>query len=177
MDTMVTGVRIRRIRDSRTSERSLAVNGIVWVRALVGAVWLNGAVEKLLRVTKGGGAVYVIEPDFETQTINLSDRDLVRKVFQFYCDNQRRNGWIGRELQLLFEGCGLRGVGVEAGVVTYEPRSFAPYFLETAHAAFRNGIIVEEEPQKWLDGIGRLLDQEKLFCTISYFMAMGRTQG
>jgi thiosulfate dehydrogenase (quinone) large subunit len=24
------------------------VNGIVWVRILVGAVWLNGAVEKLL---------------------------------------------------------------------------------------------------------------------------------
>jgi hypothetical protein len=66
---------------------------------------------------------------------------------------------------------------VEAGVVTYEPRSFAPYFLETAHAAFRNGIIVEEELQKWRDGIGRLHDQEKRFCTISYFMAMGRTQG
>jgi hypothetical protein len=107
MDTMVTGVRIRRIRGSRTSERSLAVSGMVWVRALVGAVWLNGAVEKLLRVTKGGGAVNVIEPDFETQTINLSDRGLVRKVFQFYCDNQMRSGWIGRELQLLFEACGL----------------------------------------------------------------------
>ena len=29
-------------------ERSLAVNGMVWVRVLVGAVWLNGAIEKLL---------------------------------------------------------------------------------------------------------------------------------
>jgi thiosulfate dehydrogenase [quinone] large subunit len=26
----------------------LAVNGMVWVRVLIGAVWLNGAVEKLL---------------------------------------------------------------------------------------------------------------------------------
>src|SRR5918992_943927 len=36
------------MRSSGTSERSLAVNGMVWVRVLVGAVWLNGAVEKLL---------------------------------------------------------------------------------------------------------------------------------
>jgi thiosulfate dehydrogenase (quinone) large subunit len=41
-------VRIRRIRISGISERSFAVNGMVWVRVLVGAVWLNGAVEKLL---------------------------------------------------------------------------------------------------------------------------------
>jgi thiosulfate dehydrogenase [quinone] large subunit len=41
-------VRIRRIEDPETSERSLAVNGMVWVRVLVGAVWLNGAVEKLM---------------------------------------------------------------------------------------------------------------------------------
>jgi ubiquinone/menaquinone biosynthesis C-methylase UbiE len=66
------------------------------------------ALSELLRVTKGGGAVYVIEPDSETQTINLSDRDLVRKVLQFYCDNQMRNGWIGRELPLLFEPAACR---------------------------------------------------------------------
>src|SRR5215203_6014880 len=36
------------MRRPATSERSLAVNGMVWVRVLVGAVWLNGAVEKLL---------------------------------------------------------------------------------------------------------------------------------
>src|ERR687894_2764776 len=36
------------MRSSGTSERSLAVNGMVWVRVLVGAVWLNGGVEKLL---------------------------------------------------------------------------------------------------------------------------------
>jgi hypothetical protein len=66
---------------------------------------------------------------------------------------------------------------VEAGVVIYEPRGFAPYFPETAHAAFRYGVIVEGELQKWRDGIRRLLDRENLFCTISYFMVMGRTQG
>jgi thiosulfate dehydrogenase [quinone] large subunit len=45
----IAAVRIRRIyRRSGTSERSRAVNGMVWVRVLVGAVWLNGAVEKLL---------------------------------------------------------------------------------------------------------------------------------
>jgi hypothetical protein len=66
---------------------------------------------------------------------------------------------------------------VEAGVVIYEPRGFAPYLPEKAHGAFRNGVIVEGELQKWRDGIRRLLDRENLFCTISYFTVMGRTQG
>jgi len=44
----IADVRIRRIKTYGTTERSLAVNGMVWVRILVGAVWLNGGLEKLL---------------------------------------------------------------------------------------------------------------------------------
>ena len=134
------------------------------------------ALSELARVTKAGGAVYVIEPDFETQTINLEDRGLVRKVLQFYCDNEMRNGWIGRELSRSFEACDLRDVAVEAGVVIYEPRTFAPYFLETAHAAQQAEVITEADLGAWRGGINHLLDQDQLFSTISYFMVMGRVE-
>ena len=134
------------------------------------------ALAELVRVTKTDGVVYVIEPDFETQTINLSDRGLVRKIFQFDCDHETRNGWIGRELPQLFKACGLVDIDVETSVVIYEPRSFSPYFLETAHSAFQNGVITADELQVWKDEIHSLLDREELFCTISYFAAVGRLQ-
>jgi ubiquinone/menaquinone biosynthesis C-methylase UbiE len=135
------------------------------------------ALAELVRVTKTDGVVYVIEPDFETQTINLSDRGLVRKILQFDCDHETRNGWIGRELPQLFKACGLVDIDVETSVVIYEPRSFSLYFLETAHSAFQNGVITTDELQVWRDEIHSLLDREELFCTISYFAAVGRLQG
>src|ERR671916_73346 len=134
------------------------------------------ALAELVRVTKSDGSVYVIEPDFETQTINLSDRGLVRKVLQFDCDHETRNGWIGRELPQLFKTCGLLDTDVETGVVIYEPRSFSPYFLETAHSAFQNGVITADELQVWQDNIHSLLNRAELFCTISYFAVVGRLQ-
>src|SRR3712207_8184204 len=39
---------IRRIRISWNLGEETRVHGMVWVRVLVGAVWLNGAIEKLL---------------------------------------------------------------------------------------------------------------------------------
>ncbi len=134
------------------------------------------ALAELVRVTKSDGSVYVIEPDFETQTINLSDRGLVRKVLQFDCDHETRNGWIGRELPKLFKACGLVDIDVETSVVIYEPRSFSPYFLETAHSAFQNGVITADELQVWQDDIHSLLNRAELFCTISYFAVVGRLQ-
>ena len=132
------------------------------------------ALADLVRVTKSDGIVYVIEPDFETQTINLSDRGLVRKVLQFDCDHETRNGWIGRELPKLFKACGLVDIDVETSVVIYDPRSFSPYFLETARSAFQNGVITTDELKAWQGEIHSLLDHAELFCTISYFAVVGR---
>lgn len=132
------------------------------------------ALAELVRVTKSDGVVYVIEPDFETQTINLSDRGLVRKVLQFDCDHETRNGWIGRELPKLFKACDLVDIDVETSVVIYEPRSFSPYFLETARSAFQNGVITTDELKAWQGEIHSLLDHAELFCTISYFAVVGR---
>lgn len=135
------------------------------------------ALAELVRVTKSKGVVYVIEPDFETVTINVGDRGLVRKVLHFDCDNDTRNGWIGRELPGLFKASGLVEIAVETGVVVFEPHTFSPYFLEIGHSAFHNNVITEDELQKWQGDIHQLLSRDELFCTITYFLAIGHVGG
>lgn len=137
----------------------------------------NRAFSELVRVTKPGGAVALIEPDFETVTINLGDRSLVRKVFHFDCDHNTKNGWIGRELPRLFKAHGLVDIAVEAGVVIFEPESFSVYFLEIGRAAFEQQVITAGELEQWQQEIHRLLSRDELFCTISYFMTVGRVPG
>lgn len=135
------------------------------------------ALSELVRVTKPGGAVALIEPDFETVTINLSDRSLVRKVFHFDCDHNTKNGWIGRDLPRLFKACGLVDIVVDAGVVIFESKSFSAYFLEIGRAAHRQQVISAADLDQWQGEIHRLLSRDELFCTISYFMAVGRVPG
>jgi ubiquinone/menaquinone biosynthesis C-methylase UbiE len=132
------------------------------------------AFSELVRVTKPGGAVALIEPDFETVTINVSDRSLVRKVLHFDCDHHTKNGWIGRDLQRLFKRHGLVDVVIEGDVVIFEPRAFSAYFLEIGRAANRQQIISAMELDQWQQEIHRLLSRDELFCTISYFLAVGR---
>jgi ubiquinone/menaquinone biosynthesis C-methylase UbiE len=135
------------------------------------------ALAELVRVTKSRGVIYLIEPDFETVTINVGDRDLVRKILHFDCDHDTRNGWIGRELPSLFKASGLTDVDLQTGVVVFEPHSFSPYFLEIGRSAFQNHVISANELQRWQGEINRLLDRDELFCTITYFLVIGRLGG
>lgn len=134
------------------------------------------ALAELVRVTKPGGVLYVIEPDFETVTINLRDRSLVRKVLHFDCDHHTKQGWIGRQLPQLFKNAGLQDIALHADVVVFEPQSFSPYFLEIGRVASQRHAITPEEFGRWQAEIDRLLAQDELFCTISYFMAVGTTR-
>ncbi|BFU96705.1 MAG: Methyltransferase type 11 [Nitrospira sp.] len=132
------------------------------------------ALTELIRVTKPDGYIYLIEPDFETVTINLTDRSLVRKVLHYDCDHHTKNGWIGRELPGLFKSCGLLDIAVEASVVVFEPEGFGAYFLEIGRAAAQSQVITAQELKRWEDDIHGLHDAHELFCTISYFMVAGR---
>jgi ubiquinone/menaquinone biosynthesis C-methylase UbiE len=135
------------------------------------------ALAELVRVSQPGGAVALIEPDFETVTINLRNRSLVRKILHFDCDYNTKNGWIGRDLARLLKACGLVEVTVEADVVVFEPRAFSAYFLEIGRAAHRQQIISSAEVDQWQQDIHQLLSRDELFCTISYFLAVGRVPG
>jgi hypothetical protein len=107
----------------------------------------------------------------------VGDRGLVRKVLHYDCDNDTRNGWIGRELPGLFKASGLVEIAVETGVVVFEPHAFSTYFLEIGHSAFQNNVITEDELRKWQGEIRGLLGRDELFCTITYFLVIGRVRG
>jgi ubiquinone/menaquinone biosynthesis C-methylase UbiE len=135
------------------------------------------ALAELARVTRNKGSVYVIEPDFETVTINVGNRGLVRKVLNFDCDKDTRNGWIGRELPGMFGAAGLVDIEVQTGVVVFEPKAFSSYFLEIGALAHDSGVITADELAEWQGEIKDLLERDQLFCTITYFMIFGRVAG
>ena len=56
------------------------------------------ALEEMRRVTRPGGTVTAIEPDFGTNAINVEDRALARRILDHECDVNIPHGWLVRDL-------------------------------------------------------------------------------
>jgi SAM-dependent methyltransferase len=79
------------------------------------------ALTEMRRVTRPGGTVSAIEPDFGTNAINLDDRDLVRRILDHECDANIPHGWLVRDLSGMMQDIGLRGVTIDTRIVIFTP--------------------------------------------------------
>src|SRR5258708_20784045 len=71
-------------------------------------------VQEMARVTVSGGRVVITEPDWETLTVDSSNRAVTRRIVQFISDRALRHGWIGRQLASLFRRAALDPVDTAA---------------------------------------------------------------
>src|SRR5262249_34282888 len=67
------------------------------------------AIREMVRILRPGGALVAFDNDWETLTVESSDRALTRTILNAWCD-RFPSGWIGRQLVPLFLRAGLRDV-------------------------------------------------------------------
>jgi len=132
------------------------------------------ALEEMRRVTRPGGVVTAIEPDFGTNAINLADRALVRRVLDHECDANVPHGWLVRDMRGLMEDIGLRDVAIDTRIVIFTPELAAAYFTETGRIAQRAGVIDEVAFDRWAAAIEDLRQRGRLFCSIGYYLFTAR---
>jgi ubiquinone/menaquinone biosynthesis C-methylase UbiE len=112
------------------------------------------ALTEMVRVTKTGGCIGVIEPDWETLVIDAVDRDTTRKIAHFICDQIVRNGWIGRQLPNLFRACGLTKIGVVASAMPLTDFVLADQLWglrRNAERAGKAGIVSASDIAEWIE--------------------------
>jgi SAM-dependent methyltransferase len=132
------------------------------------------ALEEMRRVTRPGGAVTAIKPDFGTNAINLADRDLVRRVLDHECDTNIPHGWLVRDLRGLMEDVGLRDIEIDTRIAISTPELAAAYFTETGRTAQRAGVIDQAAFDRWAAAIEDLHKRGRLFCSVGYYLFTGR---
>ena len=128
------------------------------------------ALEEMRRVTRPGGTVTAIEPDFGTNAINLDDRALVRRVLDHECDVNVPHGLLVRGLKGMLEDVGLRNVTIDTRIVIFTPDLAAAYFTETGKTAQSAGVISAAEFTQWSAAIEDLKQRGRLFCRIGYYL-------
>jgi SAM-dependent methyltransferase len=135
------------------------------------------ALAEMKRVTRGGGRLSLIEPDFDTNTINIGHRELTRRVLAHECDTGVVQGWVVRDLRGMLLDLGLVDVEIATRVVIFNPDLALTYFTRLGQSAFEAHAIDVDELSFWTSQIASRHESGRLFCTIGYFLFTARKTG
>lgn len=134
------------------------------------------AVREMARVVKPGGLVAVWEGDWETLVIDAGERDVTRRLANFFCDSLPQ-GWIGRALPRLFAEAGLVDIQTAPETLILPGGAWldAAYgFGQLPAQAERAGRISAAERHAWQDDAEARQRQGGLFVAFTGFRAIGR---
>lgn len=134
------------------------------------------ALREMVRVTRPGGLVAIWEGDWETLVVDSPDREVTRRIMNFFCDSLPQ-GWVGRTLPRLFAEAGLVDVQVQPetlmlpGAVWLDPHYG---FGRISEFAERGGAISVAEREVWQADVERRSRDLGLFVAFTGFRVVGR---
>ncbi|MEA2554306.1 MAG: hypothetical protein QOJ65_2482 [Fimbriimonadaceae bacterium] len=134
------------------------------------------ALGEMVRVTKPGGIVTVVDQDWETLVIDCGDKDVTRRHRNFFCDHVP-NGWMGRQLYRLFCGAGLCNVHVVPAnhVMHGAPAAMLePMVRETLQRAQDAEVLTPAEREAWEMEFDCRLEANSLFIAFTLYRTIGR---
>jgi ubiquinone/menaquinone biosynthesis C-methylase UbiE len=114
------------------------------------------AIAELVRITRPGGRIVIIDTDWGLHAIHGADPNLTATIANCWAENAA-NGLVGRQLPALFADAGLRDPIVRAETMTStDPmRPARPPFTTMAAVAARAGAVSAKQADSWL---GQLVD-------------------
>ncbi len=134
------------------------------------------ALAELVRVTRPGGLVLIVDGDHETQVLDSPYSEVTRRFFRFRNDGMRQPD-IGHRLYALFKDAGLLDVQVEplARLTTdYEMIRPVAHYIEGMRTAQEYGVVTSEEAEQWILALEEAMRTGRFFHAIMWFIATGR---
>lgn len=126
------------------------------------------------RVLRPDGVMALIEPEFCTTTVNVSNRALVRRVMAHEAETAVAQSWLPGRLAAMLRDLGFADIALSSRVVVFPQQLAADYFLGAAAKAAKVGVLSEGELAAWTAEIRGLLEGGRLFASEGYFLFTGR---
>ena len=135
------------------------------------------ALSEMIRVTKPGGRIVVIDPDWDTMIVEAPDRDLTRRIIDNFVDQLVLNPWCGRESYKFFQEAGLKNVVVaDAATLVLTDFAAAKQLMMFDKAA---NLMREEKPslsdkiESWLKYLNQADENGFFFSAATMFTVVG----
>lgn len=120
----------------------------------------------------------VVDPDYDTQVVDVDDQQLARRVLLFRADQLLRNGTLAHRMAGLFAAAGLVDVKVEAmTLVVRDPNAVDNVMgLRTwAATAHQRGLLAADDAAAWPRAIDRAVAAGRFLYAVTFFLTAGTT--
>lgn len=129
---------------------------------------------QLVRVTKPGGSIVLLDADWGSFSVDYSNAELERRLMAFFASNLRPNGYAGRQLFGWCQRAGLQEISIEnfAHIQTdYEQMPVGAWLQGEALTA---GIANPLEIDAWASELQSRNDSGQFFASVNMFLVSGR---
>jgi SAM-dependent methyltransferase len=134
------------------------------------------ALDEVVRVVRPGGRVVLADPDYDTQVLDIADRELARKVLRFRADVALRNGTLAHRHAGLLADRRVVDIDVEARtLVVRDPTAVDNVMgLRTwAGSAAQQGHLGEAEAAAFVAHVDRAVETGQFTYAVTFFLTSG----
>ena len=135
------------------------------------------ALEEMVRVTKSGGWIVILDTDWGTVSIDSTEREIERQLARFLADSIVANGYSGRQLYRLYRGANLEEISL-----TLLPLLATDYPLLRALAcldqveerALRAGVLSTPDIERWRKSLESADAKRAFFASVTMILIAGK---
>lgn len=131
---------------------------------------------EMVRVTKSGGWIVVLDSDWGTFSMDANEIDLERRFVRFLSENMVNNGYSGRQLYRLFKQQGLTDISTQMCGVTFTDYPFTRQLVlmdKSEREALAQGLITVQELKQLHDFWEQADAEGDFFASVSMILASG----
>lgn len=126
--------------------------------------------KEMVRVTKKGGTIAVLDQDFETAVLYPGDKLLTRAVLNAAADYWS-DGWMGRKVPSLLKHLGLSRITIDARV-RIDRHFDKPFFERIRNWVVEAGLPAEQADQ-WFTELCQQADVDEFLFTRNWYAVAG----
>lgn len=135
------------------------------------------ALSEMVRVTKSGGWIVVLDTDWSTISVDTPEFEIEQTLKRFYVEGFFHNGLAGRQLYRLFRQQNLLEMTVEmcpAYGTNYTIGRQVTMLDRLEHDALAVGIVTQEKLDRWHKSLELADAQGIYFGSITHVLVAGR---
>jgi ubiquinone/menaquinone biosynthesis C-methylase UbiE len=134
------------------------------------------AFSEMVRVTRSGGWIVVLDSDWGTFSIDANQTDTERRLVRFFSEHSLNNGYSGRQLYRLFKQQGLADINTQLCGVTLTDYPLTRQLVlmdKSEREAIAQGIITVDELNELHDFWERANINGDFFASVSMILVSG----